>query len=225
VEPQQVQRFLPGVPAEAFVEVVAGARAVTYRAGETIMGGSGARWLPAIVSDGTVRLTIRAKDGREATLRLFGRGVMVGLVSLFDRSYTNPTPERSLVAVERSTLIFLDPDAIARLIHRESDFSMHLVRGLVEWGGALSDAAGRFAFMSVRQRVAAYLLGVAVPDVDRDDALTAEITQQQLADSVGSVREVVARTLRELRLEGLISVSRARITIQDRAQLERAAVE
>jgi len=45
------------------------------------------------------------------------------------------------------------------------------------------------------------------------------ITQQQLADAVGSVREVVARTLRELRMDGLISVGRARITILDPKRL------
>ena len=225
VESQQIQRLLPGVPAEALDDVASSARAVTYRAGETIMGGSGERWTPAIVTDGTVRLTIRAHDGREATLRLVRRGVMMGLVSLFNLDYSNPIPERSIVAHERSTLVLFEPDAIARLIHRHPDFGMHLVRELVEWGGALSDAAGRFAFMSVRQRVAAHLLGVAVPDVEGSDAQVAEVTQQQLADAVGSVREVVARTLRELRVDGMIAVSRARITILDQQRLNRTAFD
>ena len=206
-------------------DVVGSTRAVTYRAGETIMGGSGEKWTPAVVTDGTVRLTIRAQDGREATLRLFRRGVIVGLVSLFEPGYSDPVPERSLVAVERTTLVFFEPDVITRLTHRYADFGMHLIRGLVEWGGALSDAAGRFAFMSVRQRVAAYLLGTAVPDVEGSDALVAEVTQQQLADAVGSVREVVARTLRELRMDGLIKVSRARITILDQGRLTKTAFE
>jgi CRP/FNR family cyclic AMP-dependent transcriptional regulator len=225
VEPQQVQRLLPGVPADALNDAASTARSVTYRAGETIMGGAGAQWTPAVVMDGTVRLTIRAHDGREATLRLFRRGVMIGLVSLFDPTYSNPVPERSVVAVERTTLVFFEPEVIRRLGHRHCDFSMHLVQQLVDWGGALSDAAGRFAFMSVRQRVAAHLLGVAQADVEGGESLIAEITQQQLADAVGSVREVVARTLRELRVDGLISVSRARITILDPARLTSTAFE
>ena len=218
VDHKQVQRLLPGIPAEAIVEAASGARAVTYRAGETIMGGTQG-WTPAVISDGTVRLTIRSHDGREATLRLIGRGVMVGLVSLFQPDYTNSIPERSMVAVERSTLVFFEPDLIRAFGNRYCEFSMHLVKGLVEWGGALSDAAGRFAFMSVRQRVAAHLIGVASIDVESPDTPVAPITQQQLADAVGSVREVVARTLRELRVDGLISVGRARITILDPKRL------
>ena len=73
--------------------------------------------------------------------------------------------------------------------------------------------------MSVRQRVAAHLIGVASIDVESPDTPVAPITQQQLADAVGSVREVVARTLRELRVDGLISVGRARITILDPKRL------
>jgi len=44
----------------------------------------------------------------------------------------------------------------------------------------------------------------------------AMVTQQQLADAVGSVREVVARTLHHLRADGLISVGRATVTVVDR---------
>jgi CRP/FNR family transcriptional regulator len=40
-------------------------------------------------------------------------------------------------------------------------------------------------------------------------------TQQELADAVGSVREVVTRTLHRLRGEGLIETSRDEIVLLD----------
>jgi CRP-like cAMP-binding protein len=43
--------------------------------------------------------------------------------------------------------------------------------------------------------------------------LVARVNQQALADAVGSVREVVVRTLRELREEGTIRTSRDGIRI------------
>jgi CRP/FNR family transcriptional regulator len=43
--------------------------------------------------------------------------------------------------------------------------------------------------------------------------LVARISQQELADAVGTVREVVVRTLRELRREGLVATGRSGITI------------
>lgn len=218
---RQVQRLLPGLPPEAVAELAASARQVTYRAGETIMG-EGERWTPGIVVEGTVRLTIRAHDGREATLRLFGRGVTVGLVAMFHTDYSPGRHERSMAAVERSTLIFFDTATITRQCRHHPDFVLQLLRGTLEWSGALIDSAAQFAFMSVRQRVAGYLLSIACPE---SEGLVASITQQQLAGAVGSVREVVARTLHDLREDGLISVARARVVVLDRDGLMRTAFD
>ncbi len=219
---KQLQRLLPGLPPEALEELAGTARQVTYRAGETIMG-KHERWSPAVVAEGTLRLTIRAKDGREATLRLIGRGTTLGLVATFQPDYAPAGHERSMVAVERSTLVFFESQTFIRTCHQYSEFVLYLLRQTVEWGGALVDAAGRFAFMSVRQRVSGYLLNVATPEPS--GGLVAPITQQQLANAIGSVREVVARTLHDLRSDGVVSVSRARVSILDREALTRTAFD
>jgi len=219
---KHLQRLLPGLSAEAIAELASSARQVTYRAGETIMG-EHERWSPAVVAEGTLRLTIRAHDGREATLRLISRGATLGLVAMFQPDYKTNGHERSVVAVERSTLVFFDSQTFMRLCRQHSVFVLYLLRQTVEWGGALVDAAGQFAFMSVRQRVAGYLLSVAMPEPA--GALVARITQQQLANAIGSVREVVARALHDLRCDGLVSVSRARIAILDRDGLMQTAFD
>jgi CRP/FNR family cyclic AMP-dependent transcriptional regulator len=222
VDPKRVQRLLPGVPANAAAEAAHNAKAVVYRQGETVRPPDDATF-PAVVADGSFRLRIRASDGREATLCTVRAGAMIGLTTLF---YPGAAPRsaRSVVAVERGTLIFFEAGTISRLSHQYDELAMHLVRDLVDWGLAVSDAAGRFAFMNVRQRVASHLLDIAVVEIESPETPVAAITQQQLADAVGSVREVVARTLRELRLAGLISVGRARITVLDRERLSREAV-
>jgi CRP/FNR family cyclic AMP-dependent transcriptional regulator len=219
---KQLQRLLPGLTGEALEELAANARQVTYRAGETIMG-EHERWSPAVVAEGTVRLTIRSHDGREATLRLISRGATLGLVAMFQPEYAPAGHERSIVAVERSTLVFFDSQTVLRVCRQHSEFVLYLLRQTVEWGGALVDAAGQFAFMSVRQRVAGYLLSTAAPEPS--GTMVAPITQQQLANAIGSVREVVARTLHDLRSDGLVSVSRARIAILDRDGLMRTAFD
>ena len=219
---RQLQRLLPGLPLEAAEELAGSARQVTYRAGETIMG-EHERWSPAVVAEGTCRLTIRSNDGREATLRLFGRGATIGLVAMFQPDYAPVVHERSMVAVERSTLVFFDSQVLMRMCRHYSELALHLLRQTVEWGGALIDAAGQFAFMTVRQRVAGYLLSVAAPEPDGE--FVAPITQQQLANAIGSVREVVARTLHDLRSDRLVSVSRGRVSILDRVGLVRTALD
>jgi CRP/FNR family transcriptional regulator len=49
------------------------------------------------------------------------------------------------------------------------------------------------AFGSVKQRVASQLLQLATTKNRSDAQLSAQVSQQELADAVGSVREVVAR--------------------------------
>ena len=53
--------------------------------------------------------------------------------------------------------------------------------------------------------------------------MAANIIQQELADAIGSVREVVARTLHDLRVSGTITVSMAKVTILDRERLTQIA--
>src|SRR5258708_1948376 len=96
---KQLQRLLPGLTDGAVDELAASARQVTYRSGETIMG-EHERWSPAVVAEGTVRLTIHAHDGREATLRLISRGATLGLVAMFQPDHAPIVHDRSAVAVD-----------------------------------------------------------------------------------------------------------------------------
>lgn len=71
----------------------------------------------------------------------------------------------------------------------------------------------------MRQRIAAHLLDLASAQQRPQGDLVARVSQQELADAVGSVREVAARTLRELRLARLVATSPDRVHILDPAGL------
>jgi CRP/FNR family transcriptional regulator, cyclic AMP receptor protein len=199
-----------GVPEAAIEELAGSARGVVYAGGETVFGG-GSQLVPGLVVDGAIRLIVRSADGREATLRTVGRGGMFGLIGLFDAQRSVVTVERSLVAGPRTTVHLFEPATLMRVALRHAGLAMHLARHLAESANVLTDTAGQFAFMTVRQRLSAHLLGIAAHEPD--GRLAAGATQQQLANAIGSVREVVARTLHDLREEGLIEVSRGRVTI------------
>jgi CRP/FNR family transcriptional regulator len=49
--------------------------------------------------------------------------------------------------------------------------------------------------------------------------MVARVSQQELADAVGSVREVVARVLRDLRVAGILTTSSDSVLILDAARL------
>lgn len=220
-EVKLVRSLLPALPAEAAEEAASSARIMTYSPGETIMSNRQG-WAPAIVADGTVRMTIRSHDGRAAVLRLITRGSMIGLIGVFAGDPAAPTAERLLVAETAATVVVLDAAVVIRLALLHSKFGIDLVQSLAHIASELTDAAGRYAFLTVRERVAAHLLRVAGSG-GRAGAVTVAMTQQQLADAVGSVREVVARTLSELRSEGIINPGRASIQIVDKRRLAEIA--
>jgi CRP-like cAMP-binding protein len=66
--------------------------------------------------------------------------------------------------------------------------------------------------------VARHLLDLAAAQAGRRP-LIAKVTQQELADAVGTVREVVARTLRELRRDGVVNTGRAGVAISSPERL------
>ena len=75
------------------------------------------------------------------------------------------------------------------------------------------------AFTTVRQRVARHLLDLASERMPERGELVVFVSQRDLAEAVGTVREVVVRVLRELRQEGVVRTERDRIVIVDPAQL------
>jgi CRP/FNR family transcriptional regulator, cyclic AMP receptor protein len=74
------------------------------------------------------------------------------------------------------------------------------------------------AFSSVSQRIARHLLDLA-SDQRGPHLLVAAISQQDLADAVGTAREVVVRILRDLRAQGVVETRREGILIRDPERL------
>jgi CRP/FNR family cyclic AMP-dependent transcriptional regulator len=73
---------------------------------------------------------------------------------------------------------------------------------------------------SVTGRLAKLLLDQAAQGQD-----AVPLTRQQMAARLGTIREMVSRSLRELEDEGLVQRDGRQIVIADRAALERRAVQ
>jgi CRP/FNR family transcriptional regulator len=79
-------------------------------------------------------------------------------------------------------------------------------------------------FATVRQRIAHHLLHMAQSRLSAP-YLVARITQTDLSNAAGTVREVSVRELRALRADGLIRPDREGIAILDPDGLQRIAAE
>jgi CRP/FNR family transcriptional regulator len=70
-------------------------------------------------------------------------------------------------------------------------------------------------FMKMDKRLAMFLLEEA--SLENGNAIT--LTHEQIAGHLGSAREVISRMLKYFSNEGILSVSRKDIVIQDRKRL------
>lgn len=192
------------------------AGSLTHREGED------APHLELVIS-GVVRVHVTAPDGRTMTVRYCRPGALIGVMSLFGTEFAMPATTQALVDAE---LLKMSPTVVRRASERNLRVAQAF---LVE----LSDRARSFvyeipgnAFTTVRQRVARHLLDLAsergpkhpsAPGSGRE--LTVAVSQQELAEAVGTVREVVVRVQRELRHDGVVRTERDRMVVLDPARL------
>ena len=167
-----------------------------------------------LVVTGLIRAEVSSPDGRSLTIRYARPGALLGAVSLFARPYTMPG---SLYALADSELLELRPDVVRRVAREEltvaNVFLDELAERVVEFVGEIPGSA----FTTVRQRIGRQLLHVATSS--GGEPPVARITQQQLAEAVGSVREVVVRELRGLREDGIVSTGSRSIVVLDPVRL------
>lgn len=163
------------------------------------------------VQRGRVRLSRTAPDGREQVLAMVGAGENFNAVPLFDNR-ANLTTARAMSAV---TCLVLSGEALIILIRRHPDLALAMLREMAGQLRGLAVLVEDLAFRSVRERMARELLREASEG-------TAELTQQELAERTGTVREIAGRALRQLAQEGLVRLERGRVVVLDPAGLARA---
>lgn len=108
------------------------------------------------------------------------------------------------------------PASIFHQLMIESDVFRRFV--MENYGGLISDLIvllDEVAFHSLDARLAKLLLDERQPRIER--------THQQLADELGTAREVVSRQLKRCEQKGWVTLGRGHIEIVDRAALERIA--
>ncbi len=172
----------------------------------------------ALVVSGTLRYYLAGGDGRQLTIRYLGPGDLVGpLVTERSNLATR------IQALQPSVLLQLDVERIRELARRRPDLSEALLDEMTSRLRSAFSALAASAFLPVRSRVARDLLERAKMSGPPLAGRLLDVTHQSLADATGSVREVVARAVRELRAEGVISTTGDGITVQDPDALARLA--
>ena len=171
-----------------------------------------------VVAEGQVKVVLIGEDGREVILSVLGSGEFFGEMALID----DEPRSAHVIAMEDSNLLVLRREEFQGILRQSPGIAVALLRELSRRLRRVDEKVGSLVLLDVNGRVAQLLLELA--DEEKDGArITRRLTHHTIAQMIGSSRETVSRTMRELVDKGLIHVSRRDIEIRDRPRLEAAA--
>jgi CRP/FNR family transcriptional regulator, cyclic AMP receptor protein len=167
----------------------------------------------ALVLGGLIRVYLTSPDGRQVTVRYARRGEVLGTPVAVGGAV-----DAGAQALVDSSLVVLNVRTLREIGQRDARVAWAVAEEVTRRLFAVLEAFAGTAFGTVRQRVARHVLDLAA-ERQRGAELLAPVSQQELADAVGTVREVVARALRELRDAGLVQTTRGGVLVVDPAGL------
>ena len=161
-----------------------------------------------VILSGKVKVYVSDRDGRDMVLDFHGPGDYIGEMALDGKPRS-----ASVAAVEPTTCSIVTRDALRSAIAANPDVAMTLIATLIERARTATDNVKNLALMDVYGRVARLLLSIAKEQPDGRLVVPERMTQQDIADRVGSSRDMVSRIFKDLTAGGYITVADRQITI------------
>jgi CRP/FNR family transcriptional regulator len=215
--------FLAGLPSD-LVECVCGGAMLTREPANRIVYRPDYQPRVGLVVRGLLRAYVSSTEGRQVAVWYVHSGELYGIKALFEEPGRRATQTPTLQALTDCTLLELDPEELIALAQADGRIGWGLAAELARRLARTSEELAWASFGTVRQRVARHIL-VLANATEQESRPVAAVSQQTLADSLGTAREVVARALGQLRSSGLVETSPEGIVLRDPASLRSEADE
>lgn len=185
-----------------------------FSAGELLFSeGDACRGL-YIIDSGRLRIFKSSASGREQVLAVEGPGSSVAELPVFDGG---PYPA-SVSAVDDAQILFVSRQDLRAFCLEHPEVALKM---LAVVGARLRRLVGiieELSFTTVRQRLVAALVRLA-QSLGKQTAQGIEFelpgSHQEMANQLGTVRELVSRNLMRLQAEGLLHVEARSIVVRD----------
>ena len=192
-------RFDPGV----FLKMAAKGRAIcTYPKKQIIFAQGDAANSIHYIQSGKVKVTVVSQGGREAVVAIlgadefFGEGCLIG----------QPKRLATAMAMTECVTMHVEKPEIVRVLKDETTFSQMFVSHILTRNARVEEALVDQLFNSTEKRLARVLLMMAnFGKEGRPEPVVAKISQETLAEMIGTTRSRVSHFMNKFRNLGLIS--------------------
>lgn len=209
--------FLHDLPTPVVEAIQAGAIVHHVAAGRVFADETQPDWVGIVIS-GLARIYINLPDGPELPVRYARRGEAVGIAALAGTQH--PVTVRAITACR---VLQLDQDRARALVESEPAAARAVARELAARLFDTYEVLASQVYGSVRQRLAGYLLEVvdlSGEDGDADGVPRISRTHQEMAETIGSAREVVSKALESLADHGMVELHRGEVRLLDPVGLQ-----
>jgi CRP/FNR family transcriptional regulator len=207
-------RYFHGV-SEDFLEALA-SQTQLYRfdAGETVFWEGDPCLGLYILQEGSVKLYKLSPQGRELIITVFEDDASFNEVPVFDEG-TNPV---NVEALEDCEIWIVEAEAIRHLIKVHPEAAQAIILNLSQNLRKLVGLVEELSFFQVTNRLARLIYNSPQEQLSGD--FSQRMTRDDMAARLGTVREVVARSLRELERSGAIQIVRRQVKVVDQELLQ-----
>lgn len=184
-----------------------------------------------VIASGRIRAFRVNPQGREQTIHIETGGAVLAEVPVFDDGVYPATA----VAEEPTTVLFIEKTDILQFLLQHPQVCLTALKLMAQRLRGHAELVDALSLQQVGQRLARFLLAQGRDQGARTNSgfqVDLALSNEELARRIGSVREVVSRTLTRLERDGLIAQldipktgKRRRILISNEAALARYAGE
>ena len=160
------------------------------------------------IDSGKVRVYVSDDQGKEFILNTMGEGEYFGELSLLD----DEKRSASVMTTEKAGFSIIYKDDFTDAIRKNPNLALSLLKNLTGRVRQLTDNIKTLALQDVYGRIRKTLMGLAEDQGDIQ-VVTEKLTQQDIANRIGSSREMVARILKDLQIGGYIETEKKQIKI------------
>ena len=176
-----------------------------------------------IIKKGRVRVYRMTPDGKQLTLDIHEKGTILGDMELLGQ---DRLPEAYAEAIDEGVICTITPDELRKLIERYPTIGVNIIRHLSRRLQAAEREIEAMAYQRVDQRLARKLIDLGQRfgvKTERGTLIEARLTQQELAEMIGTTRETLAHTLADFRRRGLLDTAHHQVVIRDAELLAEVA--